>query len=295
MGLSPGEIRAAKSRADSALLASRATRVHPPRDDKVIAAWNGLALRAFAEAAAVLESEEYLEIAIGIASFVTTEMIDGERRLHRAWRNNKTSGPGFCDDYAAMAVGLYTLFSVTGDTRWYDEAESLTGDMVDLFADAAGFFSPGSDAADLIARPKDFTDNPLPSANSLAAEALLMRSAYNGRHSEHVDEIAKGAGRLLERYPSAVGHLLAVLLTQEHGIREVAIVGEATARRDLARVAWERFRPDCVVAAGPGTSAVPLLHGRGTAKAAAAAHVCRDFVCSLPVTTATSLREQLDG
>ncbi len=294
-GRAPGEIRAAKSRVDAALLAVRHTRIRPGRDDKVIAAWNGLALRAFAEAAAILEADDYLDVAVGIADFVTTEMVDADGRLQRAWRRGRSSGPGFCDDYAAMAVGLYTLFSVTGDTRWYEEAETLAAAMIELFADTDGFFSPGSDTVDLIARPKDFADNPLPSANSLAAEALLIRSAYRGRHDEYPAEIAKGAGRLLERYPSAVGHLLAVLLSWESGVKELGIVGDGSARRELEKVAWEQFRPDCVIAVGTDDSPVPLLHGRGTAGSSAAAHVCRDFVCDLPVTSSDDLRKQLDG
>ena len=291
--LPAGDIEAAKARVDAALISARQRRIRPGRDTKVIAAWNGLAIRAFAEAAAVLEAGDYRDVAIGIAEFVTTEMIDTSGRLHRAWRQGRTSGPGFCDDYAAMAVGLYTLFSVTGDVRWYDHAEVLTTSMIDLFGDTGGFFSPGSDAAGLIARPKDFTDNPLPSANSLAAEALLLRSAYGGVPDEHAAEIARGAGRLLERYPSGVGHLLSVLLTAEFGIREVAIVGDGPARRELERVAWEGFRPECVVAVGPVDSPIPLLHGRGTAEAGAAAHVCRNFVCDLPVSTAEELRSRL--
>jgi uncharacterized protein YyaL (SSP411 family) len=168
--------------------------------------------------------------------------------------------------------------------------------MTRLFSGTDGFYSPGVDASDLIARPKDFADNPLPSANSLAAEALVMHSAYTGEPTDHLGEIARGAGRLLERYPSSVGHLLAVLVSVDAGIREVAIVGDAAARDQLQQVIWESYRPTCVVAVGAtDEDAVPLLHQRGTAAAAAAAHVCRNFVCELPVTTPTDLRSRLDG
>jgi hypothetical protein len=295
-GIGLGDVLAAKSRVDDSLLRVRRDRIPPGRDDKVIASWNGLALRTFAEAAAVLDSDEYLEVAIDIARFVTTNMVDENGRLQRAWRNGRTSGPGFCDDYAAMAVGLYTLYSVTGDTRWYAEAERLVTDMIHLFGDTGGFFSPGVDAGELIARPKDFADNPLPSANSLAAEALVMHRAYTGDSNEYLDEIATGAGRLLERYPSAVGHLLAVLVTVDAGIKEVAIVGEPEQSHQFEQVIWERFRPECVVATGVGDGdVVPLLRGRATSGAAAAAHVCRNFVCDLPVTTPRALRGRLEG
>jgi len=294
-GVAEDAVVAAKQRVDAVLLRARRDRIRPGRDDKVIAAWNGLALSSFAEAAAVLESPRYLEVAVGIAEFVTTNMVRADGRLMRSWRRGKTSGPAFCDDYAAMAVGLFRLFQVTADQRWYLEAERLTRAMVDLFGDADGFFSPGDDADDLIARPKDFADNPLPSANSLAAEALLMMSAYTGSAVPEVEGVARGAARLLERIPTAVGHLLAVLLTSAVGIKEVAIVGPSQQRQPLERVIWDSYRPDYVVAAGEDAGAVPLLRDRVAIGGKATAYVCRDFVCELPVTTAADLRNQLSG
>jgi uncharacterized protein YyaL (SSP411 family) len=294
-GITAAEVGQAKARADAALVAARAKRVRPGRDDKVIASWNGLALRAFAEAAAVLDSSAYLATAIDIARFVTTAMVRHDGRLLRSWRQGRTSGPAFCDDYAAMAVGLFTLFQVTGDEHWFQQAERLTRAMIDLFGDDDGFFSPGADATDLIARPKDFTDNPLPSANSLAAEALLLLSAYTAEPVPQLDGISRGAAMLLERHPTGVGHLLAALLTREAGIKEVAIVGPAAERSQLERVVWEEYRPDCVVAPAAGASSIPLLQDRSTIGGEAAAHVCRNFVCDLPVTTPDALRERLRG
>jgi len=294
-GISEAEVAEAKARADTALLEARTKRVPPGRDDKVIASWNGLALRAFAEAAAVLDSTFYLSTAIGIAEFVTTSMVNKNGRLLRSWRLGRTSGPGFCDDYAAMAVGLFALFQVTADPRWYRQAETLTRAMVDLFGDDDGFFSPGADATDLIARPKDFTDNPHPAANSLAAEALMMLSAYTGEAFPQIAGIARGAGLLLERYPTGVGQLLSVLLTQDAGIKEIALVGTAEDRRHLEQVIWEEFRPECVIAPGTAESDIPLLSGRTGTEGVATAHVCRSFVCDLPVTEPDALRERLRG
>ncbi|MCP4968213.1 MAG: thioredoxin domain-containing protein [bacterium] len=292
-GMTEAAVAAAKQRADAALCTARSKRISPGRDDKVIAAWNGLALRAFAEAAAVLDSKEYLDSAIAIAEFVTTTMVRDDGRLLRSWRQGMTSGPAFCDDYAAMAIGLFTLFQATGDDRWYVEAERLTRAMGELFGDDDGFYSPGTDTTDLIARPKDFADNPLPSANSLAAEALLMLSAYTGEPPTHIEGIARGAGRLLEQAANAVAHLLGVLVTVSAGFKETAIVGDRADRKPLERVVWETFRPDCILAPGGDDATAPLLHNRGTAGAPAAAHVCRNFVCDLPVTTPEELRQRL--
>jgi uncharacterized protein YyaL (SSP411 family) len=292
-GIGIDTVLASQRRGNAALLAARSNRVRPGRDDKVIAAWNGLALRAFAEAAAVLDSPRYLSTATGIARFVVNEMVRDDGRLMRSWRRGRVSGPGFCDDYAAMAVGLATLYQVTGETSWYDEAKRLATAMIDLFGDTDGFYTPGRDSSDLIARPKDFADNPLPSSNSLAAEALVLIDALSGTANDAISSISRGAGRLLDRHPTAVGHLLSVLITAQKGAKEIAIVGPADARRPLETVVWERFRPECVIAPGDIEAPVPLLRDRGTAGAAAAAHVCHNFVCDLPVTTTDELRALL--
>jgi hypothetical protein len=293
-GLDVTTVALAKARVDDALLAVRKDRVKPGRDDKIVASWNGLAMRAFAEAGAVLDDPGYIDVATGIAQFVETGLLDANARLMRSWHRGRTSGKAFCIDYAAVSVGLFTLYQATGDERWYTLAEQLTVAMVDLFDGDDGFFSPGSDTSGLITRPMDFMDNPLPSANSMAAEAVSMLAAYRGRPADVLERVGRGAARLLEQAPHAVSHLLGVLYSTEHGRREVAIVGPSSARAGLERVYWERYRPDCVIAVGAKSSEpVPLLHDRNAPSDGAAAHVCRDHVCHLPVTTAEELREQL--
>jgi uncharacterized protein YyaL (SSP411 family) len=291
-GTDPQEVAAAKSRVDEALRREREQRIRPGRDDKVIASWNGLALRAFAEAAAVLEEPRYRDVATGIARFITEELVGDDGRLARSWRQGRTSGPGFCVDYAAGSVGLFTLYQVTGDEEWYHAAVHLIGEMNRLFLGDAGYYSTGSDQAALISRPVEFKDNPLPSANSLAAEALTMFSAFTAADTAGVDAVSRGASLLLERAPHAVPHLLGVLATRHAGIKEVAVVGPDSGH--LTRVLWETWRPDCVVAIGDGShSEIPLLSGRSAEARKATAHVCRSFVCDLPVTTPDDLRLRL--
>jgi hypothetical protein len=293
-GVDEAIVRLAREEVDRALLETRSQRVPPGRDDKVIAAWNGLALKVFAEAAAVLNDSAYLATAIDTAKFITGHMIDADGRLARSWRRGRTSGGGFCIDYGAVAVGLFTLYQASGDERWYRHAEKLTQDMIGLFGGDTGFYSPGSDTTGLIARPKDFMDNPLPSANAMAAEAISLLAAFRGDGGYELSGIRQGAARLLEQAPHAVSHLLGVLYTQEHGVREVAIVGPEESRASLVRVFWERYRPDCVLATGSGDAgAVPLLEGRHAPPDHAAAHVCRNFTCALPVSTADLLRDRL--
>ena len=293
-GVSTELVAAAKLRADRALRAARSRRIAPGRDDKVIAAWNGLALRAFAEAGAIFDEPRYLDTAVGIAEFVTEHMIGADGRLMRSWRQGRTSGKGFCIDYAAVAVGLFTLYQATGEARWYRHGQALTEAMLDLFAGPTGFFTTGTDASALIARPTDFMDNPLPSANSLAVEALTMLEGYTGVEESAIATVGAGAARLLERAPHAVAHLLSVLYTRDLGRRELAIVGAPAARRPLERVFWQTYRPDFVLATGSGdTEDIPLLGGRHD-HGGAAAYVCRNFACNLPATSVAELARQLD-
>jgi hypothetical protein len=279
--------------AKSALLQARSRRVRPGLDDKVISAWNGLAIRAFAEAGAALGEERYLDIARQAAAFVLENLTVGGR-LMRSWREGRTSVAGFLDDHAGMAVGLLTLFAATGEERWYEGAIGLIHDL-DRFARAAGgFYSTPDDAEGLVKRPTDLTDNPSPSGNALAAEALLLASLYTGNQSwrEQSELAIAAAGALVERFPSMVGHHLAVAYSSLD-TRELAIVGPGW--EALANVYWERYRPGMVLATSPtGISAVPLLEGR-LAGGRSRAFLCRRFVCDLPTSDPRMLASQLAG
>ena len=292
------EARQAIERARLRLFDHRQSRVRPGLDGKVIAAWNGLAIRAFAEAAAVLGRPDYLDAARSAARFVLERLDAGNGRLRRSWASGRAgSVTGFLDDHAAMAVGLFSLYAASGEVEWYEAAERLTVAVREHFTDPdGGFFTTAADAGALVKRPKDQMDNPHPSGNSLAAEALLLLSLYTGdahHRSEAERAIAAGAA-MIERYPSAVGHLLSVLHALHRGPREVAISG--THPEQLATVVWERFRPHVALALDePRDSvdpAVPLLAGRRFA-GPGRAFVCEGHVCELPVDDPADLRRLL--
>ena len=173
----------------------------------------------------------------------------------------------------------------------------MTEGLHALFAGPDGFYSTGVDQPELIARPTDFMDNPLPSANSLAADALITLAALTGDGLAPLAGIRRGASLILERAPQAASHLLGVLAAGERGIKEIALVGPAADRRALEEVVWEKWRPDCVVALGDGgdDGQVPLLANRIAIEAAPTAYVCRNFVCDLPVTDPADLRSMLDA
>jgi uncharacterized protein YyaL (SSP411 family) len=282
----PGDL----DRMKTALLEVRRGRVRPGLDDKVLAAWNGLAIRAFAEAGAVLEDDHLLDLARSCAGFTMDNLVvDGT--LMRSWRDGRTSVPGFLDDHAGLAVGLFTLFAATGEVRWYQEAMGLVGRLDDFTNPDGGFYSTSATGERLVKRPVDFTDNPLPSGNALAAEALMMASLYTGdQQLQATSTAALGAvGLLAERYPSMVGHHLAVAQAWLDP-REVAILGDGW--NELARVYWKSYRPGFVLAASSAASeVVPLLADRWDGSTRA--FVCRGFSCDLPTSDPAVLAAQL--
>jgi len=272
----------------------RSTRPRPGLDDKVITAWNGLAIRALAEAGAVVDDPRLTHAAAEAASFIRDSMVVSGR-LMRSWRQGRSTVQGFSDDYASFALACFSLYQTTGDPAWYREAIRFTEGLIELFDDPdGGFFTSGIDAETPLARTKDLTDSPTPSANSLAAEALLVASMLTGRSELRAgaEETLRATAPVARASPMAAGHALAVLHTILSDPREVAITGPAAA--ELASIVWEQFRPGVVVAVdtdGTGGATIPLLEGRWSDRTLA--YVCRGFVCDLPVSSAADLRSHL--
>lgn len=276
---------------NQALLDARSKRVRPGLDDKVVASWNGLAIRALAEAGAALGDDGYLETARRAAGFSLDQLFqDGE--LMRSWREGRTSVDGFLDDHGGLAIGLFSLFAATGEERWYEAAIELVDGFERFAKPGGGFYSNSAKSADLVKRPTDVTDNPLPSGNALAAEALLVASLYTGnaRWRDMSEEAIASVGLLADRYPSMIGHHLAVARSAATA-KELAIVGDGWA--ELARVYWSRFRPEVAFApSATGSEAVPLLEGRSP-NGRTLAYVCEGFVCELPTEDPDELARQL--
>ncbi len=298
LGLGPDEARRTDETVRSRLFDAREARVRPALDDKVVTAWNGLAIRAFAEAGAVLGRADLLARAVRGADFVLTALQGPNGRLLRTWSRGRAKIPAFAEDHGAMALACFALYEATGDRRWYSEAERLTRALPELFEAAdGGFHLTGADAEPLLARHKDLMDNPAPSGNSMATDALLRLSALTGDGAlvDAAEGAMRAAALLVERSPSAVGHLLGAIDFDVSGAVEVAVVGEDAER--LSRPVWEEYRPNLVLAVdrhGADGDAVPLLAGRHRA-GATLAYVCEDFVCQAPVESPEDLRQQLAG
>jgi len=283
-----------RERIRAALLAARAERVRPGLDDKRLTSWNALAIAAFADAGAVLERDDYLEIAVTGADFVLRELRDGDRRLLRTWKDGRGRLNGYLEDHAFLLEALLVLYEATFEPRWFSEARALAEQILERFADAerGGFFSTASDHEQLVARRKDLEDSPIPSGASSAALGLLRLAALTGEH--RYEEAAAGHLRLLHeiapRHPSAFGHFLQALDFHLAAVREVAIVGDDAA--PLVRVVRSELRPH-VVLAGGAADGVPLLEGREPVDGQAAAYVCENFACRMPVTTPDELAQLL--
>jgi hypothetical protein len=283
----------------------RATRVRPGTDDKVLAAWNGLAASALAEAGRAFGDRTLVKAAVDAARFVLGAQRDEQGRLLRSWRDGRASGPGYLDDHACMAEACLTLYETTFDLRWLREARRLADTMLELFGDPerGGFFQTGTDAEPLVVRPRELVDNAVPSGSSVAAEVLLRLSHLTGNQA--YEEAATASLKLIQqvapRAPTGFGYALGAMDLAVSRVREVAIVGQpgrADTRALVDRV-WQRYQPNRVLAlAAPGDQAaaaeVPLLAGRDALGGQATAYVCEHFVCSLPVTDPDALSAQLD-
>ncbi|HEX2129358.1 MAG TPA: thioredoxin domain-containing protein, partial [Solirubrobacterales bacterium] len=208
----------------------REGRVRPQTDDKVLAAWNGLAISALAVTGRALGMSKYVEAAEGAARFVLSALRREDGRLLRAWRDGRTSGPAYLDDYALMSAALLDLYETTFDVRWFEEARQLSDEMLRLFRDedGEGFFQTGSDAERLVIRPKELFDNAVPAGNSVAAEVLQRLALYTGDAGyEKAGVSALRAVRdLLTRAPTGFGHALGALDLYVSASKEIAIVGE---------------------------------------------------------------------
>jgi uncharacterized protein YyaL (SSP411 family) len=279
---------------------ARARRVWPARDEKVLAAWNGLMLRAMAEGARVFGSAEYAQAALRNGEFLWREMVrDG--RVFRTHTRGETRIPGFLDDQAAVALGFLALYQLTFDRAWFDRAKELADRCVASFRDAAtgAFYDTASNAETLVTRPRDITDNATPAGSSLAAELLLLMAEFTGDvpSREQAYRILDSAAEPMARYATMFGHLLGAADLAVNGGVEVALAGDPAAEdhRVLARTVAGRYVPSLVLAGGRGdpVRGLPLMDGREAIGGRATAYVCRHYACGAPATDAAALDAQL--
>ena len=301
------------------LFARREGRVRPGLDDKVLTGWNAMFASGLAEAAAALGRADWMDAARRNAQFLLAELRRPDGRLLRSWQARLPAGEaghslpageaghsrarhlGYAEDYAAL-LGLLVTLAEVDDVAWLAPAREVAQGLVELFrGDDGVFFTTGHDAEALIARPRDFFDNATPSANSLAADALLRLAALTA--DEELEAAGVGAmaalGRLMGDHPTAFAELLGALGRHLGPPLEVAVVGDPAdpATTALAGEIHRRFLPTAVsVVAAPGAGAdqTPLLADRSLRDGRPTAYVCQRFICRTPVTEPADLAAQLD-
>jgi len=302
------EIAAHLAVARASLLARRATRSQPARDGKALAAWNGLAIAAFADAAVALAVSDpeaatrYRAAAERAAATIVGGLLAADGSLGRSWKDGRAVGRGVLEDYTHLADGLLALYEATFDERWFTTARALMERVQGHFADASGgFFDTGDDHETLVTRPKDVQDNAVPSGNGMAARVLLRLAAWTGegRDRAAAERAIRSVVPFVSRYPTGFAQWLGAMDLALSVVVEVAIVGPSDDAATAALVEETRrgFRPNQVVSVSedPGVSEVPLLRERIAIEGRPTAYVCRGFVCRMPVIEPAALRGQLGG
>lgn len=282
------------------LLEVRAERIRPATDDKVLTAWNALALIAFAEAARYLARPDYLAIAQANARFLLEQLVV-QGRLLRAWRAGQARHSAYLEDHAALILGLLALYQSDSNPEWYRRALWLANEMKAHYRDPrGGFFDTRDDAEALLFRPKDIQDNATPCGNSLAACALLQLAAFEGKSEwqAQVETMLAGLQPALLRHPTAFAQWLQAADFNTGPVQEIALLGELAdpASLEFWKVVWKSYRPRQVVAraADPPPSGSPaLLKERALVGGRPTAYVCRDFVCLAPVTDPAALSDRI--
>jgi uncharacterized protein YyaL (SSP411 family) len=280
----------AVERARSALFTAREGRVRPGLDDKVLTEWNALMLSALADAARATGRSDWRTAAVENAEFLVAHLSAGDGRWLRSWQAaGGPQHPAFAADHAAIVDAFVRVSELTGEARWIDQARATADQLIEHFWDdrAGGVFTTPDDGEQLVTRPKDLTDNALPSANSQTAMALLRLAALTGedRYRIRAEETLRLLGSVAAQNALFFGHALAAIDLLVTGPTEIVVTGD---RPDLRAVVDSRYRPNAVLAWGEPYGS-PLWQDRNDGFA----YVCRGFVCQLPVDEPKALGEQL--
>ncbi|MGH9971017.1 MAG: thioredoxin domain-containing protein, partial [Pyrinomonadaceae bacterium] len=281
----------------------REGRVKPGRDEKILTAWNGMMLASFAEAAAILQRENYADVARRNARFALANLRTNGLLL-RTFKDGTAKLNAYLEDYAFLAEGMLTLYETTGELEWFEETLAITNKMIDEFWDDrdGGFFYTGKSHESLIVRSKDYFDNATPSGNSVATEVLLRLATLTDDQEfrRRAVSVLRLVAESLRRYPSGFGRSLCALDFHLATLKEIAIIGDRDSHEtDLFwEEVWKHYLPNKVVAqARPGDTRsqqlIPLLRERGLLDNKATAYVCEHHACLEPVTDSQKLAAQL--
>jgi hypothetical protein len=303
-GLEPTDFERRLAAMKATLLAVRDRRVPPGKDDKVLASWNGLMVSAMARGHVVLGDAKYRAAAERAATFVLTEMRDGDGTLLHTYRDGRAHVPAFLDDYAFLLAAAVDLYEATFEPAWIERAEELAAEMHERLWDAegGGYYSTADDRDDLLVRGKDAHDGALPAGNAIATHALLRLAKFtdDDAHRTRATKTLEAFAGAAERAPQAFTRLIAALDFARATGREIVIAGKQDdeVAADLVAAVRKRYLPNTVVARARPDDAeaakrIPLLEGRTPVDGRPAAYVCENYACKQPVTTVAELEKLL--
>ena len=304
LGIPEDELAEKLTRIMDTMRAAREERERPGRDEKIITAWNGLMLRAFADGSRILHREDFRQIAVRNAEFVLGHL-QRDGRLLRSWKAGDARLGGYLEDYAFSADGLLALYRATLESRWLDEATRLTDTMLAEFADpeGAGFYDTAVGHESLVARPRDLQDGATPAGNSVAADVLLRLGAMTGDEglSQRAIDVLRALARTMREHPLAAGRYLSALDFYLGPVKEVALAGEREGADLMALLdaTYDRFEPNAIFgfvdAEHPELmEGLPFLRERPARDGRATAYVCEHFACLPPVHEPDALLRQLE-
>ena len=298
LGLTARELQDSIALISEQLYLVRCDRIPPALDDKILTTWNGLMLASLAEAARVLERNDYLHAAKLAGTFLLENVVDGRGRLYRTHKAGRSKLNAYLEDYANMIDGLLELYQATFEEQWFIEARHLADLVLDHFdANDGGFYDTSDDHEDLIVRPRNLQDNVTPSGNAMMAKQFLRLAAYTGdaRYDNAARAVLKILTDAMRQYPQAFAESLNATDALVNGIVEVAVVGDRDTEeaRDIFALLNRLFRPNLVTALARKDVAehesIPLLSHRKMLEDRTTVYVCRQFACRLPVTSAAEV------
>ena len=303
LGISVEALRDSLARAIPVLYEARSRRVPPLLDDKVLVAWNGLMLDAFAVAARVFPERGYAESAARAANFLLERLSRPDGGLYRTYRAGIAHLSAYLEDYAYFTQGLVSLYEVSGEERFLHEAARLAERLLSDFGDAAGgpFYQTAHGHEALIARVRDGHDGAIPNANAIAAHALARLARHLGRPAweERAAQALRGYAQAVERLPRAFGSTLNALDFMTEASLELVLVGEPDndGYAELAAEIAKRYAPNRIEArlAPDHSSRLPLSDGKTLVAGKAALYVCRNFACAAPVTNPSDAQPLLSS
>jgi len=308
-GREPLELLGDIERVRERLLEARSKRVPPGIDDKILVSWNSLMLKAFAEAGAVFENSDWIDVAEKNARLLLDQVKDSDGRLLHTWKaTSETEGDarilGYLDDHSYLVDALITLYEATFDYSYIDEAQALAAQMIERFWDKDWevFYDTSLEHSKLLVRPRDVLDNALPSGGAVAAMALLRLAVITGQagYSAKAEASMKALIPHMEQAPSAVTSWLAAVDFLRSNSQEVVLIGDSDDPEitEMKRELRNSFSPNTVIAGSSVATGAeitsPLLTSRDQVNGKATAYVCENYACKLPVTSAAEMAELLN-